>query len=78
MAKVAKPQLAKSLMNQGTVAQENTPIEEDAAPRAVLVVMQGEQYGQPGSMQWTICVWRVMVWDSAHAPVQKGTPAKSI
>ena len=79
-SQLAKSQPSSGTLHQGTLVQAKgtTPAQDTAAPRAVLVVMQGEQYGQAGSMQWTICVWRVVVWDSAHAPGQKGIPAKSI
>jgi beta-lactamase regulating signal transducer with metallopeptidase domain len=77
---LAQPYLNQSQPDQSALVQAKAtmPVEEAAAPRAVFVVMQREQFGEAGSMQWTICVWRVMVWDSARPPVQKGIPAKSI
>jgi hypothetical protein len=50
------------------------------SPEAVFVVIQGQQYGEPGSSYWTICVWRVTVFNSRSGNIgnNAGIPAKSI
>jgi hypothetical protein len=49
-----------------------------APTEAVFVVIEG--YGESGSTNWTICVWRISVFTSRSVDMgsSAGTPAKSI
>jgi hypothetical protein len=53
-------------------------IEDQATLQTILVVMQDQQYASAGPTLWRLCVWRVVVFDSSHIPVETRIPAKQI
>jgi beta-lactamase regulating signal transducer with metallopeptidase domain len=53
-------------------------VDDEAAPRAVFVVLQTAQYREAGPMLWTICVWHVTVLDASRIPAESRIPAKQI
>jgi hypothetical protein len=53
-------------------------IEDQATLQTILVVMQDQQYNSAGPTLWRLCVWRVVVFDSSHIPVETRIPAKQI
>jgi len=74
--KTQRPVSVKPAEARPEVASLRTEI--PASLPTVLVVMQDEQYGPMGSLQWTIRVWRVTVWKIEQSSERKEIPAKSI
>jgi hypothetical protein len=79
-----KPTLAKfgqSSVNPSIVQTNASSARTNIVPtEAVFVVMQGQTVGESGSAYWTICVWRVTVFNSRSGNIgnNAGIPAKSI
>jgi beta-lactamase regulating signal transducer with metallopeptidase domain len=79
-----KPTLAKFGQNSANprIVQTNgSSARTNIVPtEAVFVVMQGQTVGESGSAYWTICVWRVTVFNSRSGNIgnNAGIPAKSI
>jgi len=67
-------------LNPGSLVQAKMVVPDEAAgsEHAVLVVMRSQQYDVSGTMVWTICVWRVTVFEPGQAAAKAANPAKSI
>src|SRR5581483_9697174 len=78
-----KPTLAKfgqrygnSLVNEAHLSDTD----RNTVPTEVFVVMQGQSDGNSGPAYWTVCVWRVTIFNSRSGNINNdaGIPAKKI
>jgi hypothetical protein len=73
MAKSNRERTPVVVQAKASVKQEN-----NGAVGSMLLVMRDEVVDSSGRVVWTMSVWQVTVYRSAHVPVNEGAVAKSI